>query len=63
MAIDMSRGGIQIGDVVVLFSSSQAKGAAAGSQLAGFQCGPGGGKQFSLYGKKHNYVGHVTLLR
>lgn len=63
MAIDMSRGGIQIGDVVVLFSSSQAKGAAAGSQLPGFQCGPGGGKQFSLYGKKHDYVGHVTLLR
>ena len=63
MAIDMSRGGIQIGDVVVLFSSSQAKGAAAGSQLPGFQCGPRDGKQFSLYGKKHNYVGHVTLLR
>ena len=63
MAIDMSRGGIQIGDVVVLFSSSQAKGAAAGSQLPGFQCGPRDGKQFSLYGKKHNYVGHVTLLQ
>ena len=63
MAIDMSRGGIQIGDVVVLFSSSQAKGAATGSQLPGFQCGPRDGKQFSLYGKKHNYVGHVTLLR
>lgn len=63
MAIDMSRGGIQIGDVVVLFSSSQAKGAAAGSQLPGFQCGPHDGKQFSLYGKKHDYVGHVTLLR
>ena len=63
MAIDMSRGGIQIGDVVVLFSSSQAKGAATGSQLPGFQCGPRDGKQFSLYGKKHNYVGHVTLLQ
>ena len=63
MAIDMSRGGIQIGDVVVLFSSSQAKGAATGSQLPGFQCGPRDGKQFSLYGKKHDYVGHITLLR
>ena len=63
MAIDMSRGGIQIGDVTVLFAGSQAKGAAPGSQLPGFQCGPRGGEQFSLYGKKHNYVGHVTLLR
>lgn len=63
MAIDMNRGGIQVGDAIVLFAGSQAKGAAAGSQLPGFQCGPGGGKQYSLYGKKHNYVGHVTLLR
>ncbi len=63
MAIDMSRGGMQVGDVTVLFAGTQAKGAAAGSQLPGFQCDPRGGNQFSLYGKKHNYVGHVTLLR
>lgn len=56
MDIDMNRGGIKVSDLTIMMP-------VAGAVSSGLQCRPGGGQEFSLYGQKHNYVGHVTLLR
>ena len=57
-AIEMNQGTVKIADATVILGPSTGKPIAPG-----FQCQPNDAGQFSLYGKKHNYVGHVTLLR
>lgn len=57
-AIAINRGAVQVAGLLILMPI-----ASATSAVPGFSCQPRGGRQFSLYGKKHNYVGHVTLLR
>ena len=57
-AIEMNQGTVKIADATVILGPSTGKPIAPG-----FQCQPSDAGQFSLYGKKHNYVGHVTLLR
>lgn len=56
--VDFSRTSIRLGvHVAILVPAAESKGA------TGFQCSRADTRQFSLYGRKHNYVGHVTLLR
>ena len=56
--VDFSGTSIRLGDhVAILVPAAKSKGA------PGFQCSRADTGQFSLYGRKHNYVGHVTLLR
>lgn len=55
--ITMTRGAIRLGNTVIMMPVR------ASSQVPGFHCQPRDGSQFSLYGRKHRYVGHVTLLR
>ena len=57
-AIEMNQGTVKIADATVILGPSTGKPIAPG-----FQCQPNDAGQFSLYGKKHNYVGHVTLLK
>ena len=57
-AIEMNQGAVTIAEATLILAPSTGK-----PIVPGFQCAPGSGEQFSLYGRKHNYVGHVTLLR
>lgn len=56
--IAMNQGAVRIADDTLILAPPSGK-----SVVPGFQCQPHDGEQFSLYGRKHNYVGHVTLLR
>ncbi len=56
--IAINQGAVQVAGLLILMPI-----ASGASAVPGFSCQPRGGPQFSLYGKKHNYVGHVTLLR
>ncbi|MFM5907690.1 MAG: hypothetical protein ACKOPO_08905 [Novosphingobium sp.] len=56
--IDIGQGALKIGEALFILTPTAGK-----SAVPGFSCRPGGDGQFGLYGKKHNYVGHVTLLR
>ncbi|APG62006.1 hypothetical protein LPB140_03330 [Sphingorhabdus lutea] len=57
--VDFSQSSIKMGDIlIIVLPRSGTK-----SNLAGFQCRRDEEGIFNLYGKKHNYVGHVTLLR
>lgn len=58
VAINMSGGAVKVAEATVMLAPSTGK-----LIVPGLQCQPRDGGQFSLYGKKHNYVGHVTLLR
>jgi hypothetical protein len=57
--VDFSRTSIRMGDLVVILTPR----AGDKGSVPGFQCTRADTGQFTLYGKKHNYVGHVTLLR
>lgn len=56
--VDFAQQSLRIGEVTVLVRLVFEDTAAPGLQCTRADAG-----QFSLYGKKHNYVGHVTLLR
>lgn len=56
--IEMNQGVVKIGEATFLLAPQAGK-----PVTPGFQCAPRSGGQFSLYGRRHNYVGHVTLLR
>lgn len=58
-AIDFGQAPVRIGEILMILNAP----ATADGSVSGFQCSPGAREQFSLYGKKYNYVGHVTLLR
>ena len=53
--VDFSSSAVRIGDTTIFPRGGDPK-------QAGFKMVPGGGV-VELYGKKHNYVGHVTLLK
>jgi hypothetical protein len=57
--VDFSQTSIRMGDLVVILTPR------AGDKggVPGFQCTRADEGRFNLFGKKHNYVGHVTLLR
>ena len=47
----------------IMIGMNSATMLASGFRVSRFQCGPGDNGKFSLNGKKHNYVGHATVLR
>lgn len=56
--IEMNQGVVKIGEATFVLAPQAGK-----PVTPGFQCAPRSGGQFSLYGRRHDYVGHVTLLR
>ncbi len=58
-AITIDRGWVMIGNFIGLLGV----GSSTKRVAPGFQCRPGNGGQFSLYGKSYSYAGQATLVR